>query len=205
MIAAVTTVLDAAGVENAVWVGNSMGGWVAWRGAIDAPERVSGLVLIDAAGAQVEAEAQPYLGARLAQSPIGQAIVPYFMPRWIVKSSLQQNYAHPERLREAQIERYWELLRLPGNRRAVADRANADREAGRWNDVSAITAPTLILWGEADRVIPVAHAHAFAGAIANSSLLIYPDVGHLPMEENAERVSNDIATWLAEQVKEGAP
>jgi pimeloyl-ACP methyl ester carboxylesterase len=197
-IEAVNTVLDAAQVESAVWVGNSMGGWVAWRAALDASERVSGLILLDSSGAQLGNQGQAYLGARLAAHPVGQAIVGYAMPRWIVRQSIEDNYADPARVTDALVVRYWELLRFPGNRRAIADRANADREEARWRDIDRVTAPTLIIWGEGDRVFPVSHARAFAERIQGARLITYPNVGHLPMEESPEAVARDIGNWLVE-------
>ncbi|NNC98708.1 MAG: alpha/beta hydrolase, partial [Gammaproteobacteria bacterium] len=76
-IDAAIRVLDEVGVHQAIWVGNSMGGWVSWRAGLAVPERVSGLVLIDASGVQNQQELKPYLGARLAQSWLGQILMPY--------------------------------------------------------------------------------------------------------------------------------
>lgn len=175
-----------------------MGGWVAWRAALEEPSRVSALILMDAAGADVDEAARPYLGARLMQSPLGQMLAPHFTPQWIVRRSLEQNFAHRERLSESQVQRYWELLRYPGNRRAAVDRANTDREPERWRDIGAIGTPTLILWGEQDAVLPLAHARAFAQSIPNSDLRTYPDAGHLPMEEIPDEVAQEIDDWLSD-------
>jgi pimeloyl-ACP methyl ester carboxylesterase len=98
MIAAANAVLDDAEVGKAIWVGNSMGGWVAWRAGLDAPDRVNGLVLVDASGAVANPPVQPYLGARLAQSWIGRQLLPIITPRAIIRSSLEANYADPKLL-----------------------------------------------------------------------------------------------------------
>ena len=195
-IAAAVRVLDAVGVDQAYWVGNSMGGWLTWRAGLSVPERTAGLALIDASGAQVEEKGQVYLGARLAQSWIGQMLLPEITPRFLVKSSLEESVARPERLSEELVDRYWELLRFPGNRQASLDRARTPRQPEKWADVGSLEMPVLLLWGEQDKVIPVSHAKAFASAIPETKLIIYPDVGHLPMEETPEQVARDIDDWI---------
>jgi pimeloyl-ACP methyl ester carboxylesterase len=195
-IAAAVRVLDTVGVDKAYWVGNSMGGWLTWRAGLSVPERTSGLVLIDAAGAQVEQKIQPYLGARLAQSSIGQILLPEITPRFLVKSSLEENFARPELLTEELVDRYWELLRFPGNRKAAVDRGKTPREPEKWAEVGSLKMPVLLLWGEQDKVIPLSHARAFAAAIPGSKLITYADAGHLPMEETPEQVARDIDVWI---------
>lgn len=195
-IASAVKVLDAVGVDKAYWVGNSRGGWIAWRAGLSVPERTSGLVLIDASGAQIEQTGTPYLGARLAQSWIGQLLLPEITPRFLVKSSLEDSYAQPERLTEEMVDRYWELLRFPGNRQATLDRGKTAREPEKWGEVVTLKMPVLILWGEQDQVIPLAHARAFAAAIPQSRLITYADAGHLPMEETPEKVARDIDDWI---------
>jgi len=195
-IAAAVQVLDAVGVDKAYWVGNSMGGWLTWRAGLSEPERIAGLVLIDASGAQVGEKARPYLGARLAQSWLGQMLLPEIIPRFLVKSSLQESVARPDRVTGKLVDRYWELLRFPGNRQASVARANASREPEKWAEVGSLKMPVLLLWGKQDRVIPPSHARAFRKAIPQSQLIIYADAGHLPMEETPGQVARDIESWI---------
>lgn len=200
MASAGVKVLDAAGVKEAIWIGNSMGGWVSWRAALAYPERLSALVLIDASGAQGGERIEPYLGAKLMQTSFGQAILPYVTPKFIVKSSLRQSIYDPETLSEDVITRYWELLRFPGNRQATIKRSLASRENEKWNDIDQIDSPVLILWGEEDRVIPVSHADLFAAKIDQTEKIIYPKIGHLPMEEDAQRVADDIDKFIVTRI-----
>ncbi|MEH6700709.1 alpha/beta fold hydrolase [Parasphingorhabdus sp.] len=195
-IAAAVRVLDTVGVDKAYWIGNSMGGWLTWRAGLSVPERTSGLVLIDASGAQVKQKIQPYLGARLARSSIGKILLPEITPRFLVKSSLEENFAQPERLTDVQVDRYWELLRFPGNRQASVDRGKTRREPEKWAEVKNLKMPVLLLWGEQDKVIPISHGRAFEAAIPGSTLITYADAGHLPMEETPEQVARDIDRWI---------
>jgi len=195
-IAAAIKVLDTVGVEQAYWVGNSMGGWLSWRAGLAVPDRVSGLVLIDASGAQTEEKIKPYLGARLARSSVGQLLLPEITPKFLVRSSLEENFAQPERLTDDLVTRYWELLRFPGNRRATLARGRTPREPEKWDEVGSLKMPVLLLWGEQDKVIPVSHAKAFEAVIPGSKLIIYKDAGHLPMEETPDQVARDIGIWI---------
>ena len=64
--------------------------------------------------------------------------------------------------------------------------------------VGGIKAPTLILWGEEDNLIPVSSARWFHEAMPASRLIIYPRVGHAPMEEVADQSAKDVAAFLTE-------
>ncbi len=204
MIAAGTAALDDAKVQSAVWVGNSMGGWVAWRAALSVPDRVSATVLVDASGVPEGTPGipsiKPYLGARVARSAVGGEVIQYIMPRGMIASSLAANYAREERISDALVTRYWELLRYPGNRRATADRANTPREPEKWREIGRISQPVLLIWGKHDKVIPLAHADAFKAALPQAELSVIADAGHLPMEETPASFSATLDGWLAKQI-----
>ena len=123
-------------------------------------------------------------------------MLPEITPRFLVKSSLEENFAQPERLTEELVDRYWELLRFPGNRKAAVDRTKTPRQPEKWAEIGTLKMPVLLLWGEQDKVIPLAHGRAFAEAIPGSKLITYADAGHLPMEETPEQVARDIDGWI---------
>jgi len=189
-------VLDAAGVDQAIWVGNSMGGWVTWRAALAAPERVKGLVVIDASGVQGGEEPKLYLGAKLMRSKIGQQLARFITPRSLIKNSIEANYFDQTKITEALIDRYWELLRFPGNRDSIPYRVQTSRELHYWDKASAIQQPTLVMWGRHDQVTPFSNARLFNQKINNSELIVYDNASHLPMEEIPQQVASDIDQWL---------
>ena len=195
-IEAATRVLDAVGVERAVWVGNSMGGWVAWRAVLAEPDRVAGAVLIDASGAEGGEPPRSYLGARLARTTVGRWLLPKITPERLVRSSVEENYADPAKVTDAAVRRYWELLRFPGNRAATLDRQDTNREPEHWRNLGNIAQPVLVLWGEQDRTVPYPNAALFMKALPNATLVSYPDAGHLPMEESPAQVARDIDRWM---------
>jgi pimeloyl-ACP methyl ester carboxylesterase len=184
-------------VQKFVIAGNSMGGWVAWEYARRHPGRVAGLVLIDAAGAPDDPNKRLPLGFRIARTPVLRDVMLYVTPRSVVEKSLRQSVSNQAIVTPAMVDRYWELLRYPGNRQATIDRFATDRPQVPREQVACIAAPTLILWGAEDRLIPVASAQWFKSAIGNSRLIVYPGIGHLPMEEAAARSASDLQGWLA--------
>lgn len=196
LVKSATDVLDATGVESATWVGSSMGGWVAWRAGLAVPNRVKGLVLIGAVGAETGQEFKPYLGARIAKTWLGGKVMPAITPIWLVRTSVEESMADPAQVTDALVMRYWELLRLPGNRQAVVDRERIDREPGIWAEIGSLRKPTLLLWGNQDNIVPLAFGKAFESAINGATLVVMDKTGHLPMEERPEDTASTIDGWL---------
>ncbi len=197
MADAIEAVMDELAIDKAVWVGNSFGGWIAWRGAQSRPDRVNGIVLIDASGAITDDSIKPYLASRIAGSSIGKWLVPNFTPKFIVRASLKQVVSNDEYVTEAMVERFWELSRFPGNRSAILDIHRLNREDDKWAEIQNISVPTLILWGEDDITVPLSFADAFHDKIPNSVLKIHPNAAHMPMEEIPVELSRDIIAWHA--------
>ena len=94
------------------------------------------------------------------------------------------------------IDRYWELLRFPGNREATVLRARMDRQPAMASQVRAITAPTLILFGKKDRLINPTAAQTFHERIAGSEVVLLDGIGHLPMEEAPDETAAAIDDFL---------
>ena len=63
-------------------------------------------------------------------------------------------------------------------------------------DLSALTQPTLVMWGAQDAVIPVSVVTLFKQRLPNTTSVIYEDLGHIPMEEDPERTAIDLMTFL---------
>ena len=201
MFEAIAAVVEATGVEQFAIAGNSMGGWVAWRYVLARPKNVSALILIDASGAPSAPNAEKpklYLGARIMRWSIGRFLGQFVTPRSVIRQSLIDSMADEAAVTEEMVDRYWELLRYPGNRRAAGLLALVDREPSYGNRLSEVTAPTLILWGAEDRVIPPDNARTFHEMIPGSELQIFDGVGHLAMEEAPKRTAKAIDQFLSE-------
>lgn len=187
------------GVDHFILGGNSMGGWVAWRYAVAHPDRVDALILIDAAGMPLgEGEKEPPLniGFKLLRIKWLRPVIAQITPRSIVEKSLTGTLEDDALVTDEMVDRYWELLRYPGNRHAAAVRTDVDREMAMADRVSEITAPTLVLWGKEDHLIYATAAGTFDDRIPHSSAIVYENVGHVPQEEVPDRVASDIRTFL---------
>jgi pimeloyl-ACP methyl ester carboxylesterase len=195
--ATVDAVMTKLGVSKFVIGGNSMGGWVSYEYARRHPERLNGVLLVDAFGAQPKVAPKLPIGFRIAQTPGLRNAILYFTPRSLVEKSLRQSVSNQAVVTPAEIDEYWEMLRYPGNRQATIDRAATMRALAKPGDVAGIKVPTLILWGDEDKLIPVDAAMWFNTNIPDSKLIIYPKIGHLPMEETSETSARDVMNWLA--------
>lgn len=185
------------GLSRFVLAGNSMGGSIAWRYTLAHPDKVRALVLVDAADAPDAQPTELPIGFRLARQPALRPILNYFTPRSLIATSLRQSVGDPGIVDDAMIDRYWELLRYPGNRSATAERFAQQRNTITPDQLKAFRLPVLVMWGAKDRLIPLSAGRWFASSIAGAKLIVYPELGHIPMEEAPDRTVGDVADWLA--------
>jgi pimeloyl-ACP methyl ester carboxylesterase len=94
------------------------------------------------------------------------------------------------------IDSYWDFARMEGTREATGERFALPWTTDVKDHIADIKAPTLVLWGEKDGLIPVVAAHEFHDAIPGSKLIIYPNTGHIPMEEVADQSAADVRAFL---------
>ena len=149
-----------------------------------APQRVSRLILVDASGPMFEPESIP-LGFQLARVPVLNRVGDYILPRGVVRQGLESTWGDPSKVTDALVDRYYELTLREGNRRALTLRATQLERGVHVDRLNTLTMPTLILWGERDRLIPPAVALEFERRIAGSQRVVLPGLGHLPQEEDA--------------------
>lgn len=203
MMAAVDVVAAKTGLDHFILGGNSMGGWVSWRYALAQPERVDALLLLDAAGMPLrKGEKAPpsNIGFRVLEYPFGRWLATQITPRSLVEESLRGSVERQAIVDDAMIDRYWELLRFPGNREATVLRARMDREPAMAARIGEIAAPTLILFGDKDRLINPTAARTFNERIAGSEVVLLPGIGHLPMEEAPDATAATIADFLTRRL-----
>lgn len=191
----VLDLLDALQVPRAVVGGNSLGGEVAWRLAVMAPERVAALVLVDAAGPVSTPESVP-LGFAVARLPVVNRIAEWVLPRSVVAQSLTSVYGDPARVTPELVDRHFELTLREGNRRALGQRMQQWVMGEGAEQIARVKQPTLILWGGRDRLIPPAVGQWLQQQIAGSRLVVFDDLGHVPHEENPARTVAPVKDFL---------
>ena len=185
-------------IKKAVIGGNSMGGGVTWLYTLTHPEKVDAMLLVDASGQPYAKSGNTPLGFRLMRMPVLKEAARFIAPRSVFESSVKTSMSVQSKIDDKLIDRYSELNRYPGNREATMQRfANfKSMTPGTKERLAGIKVPVLILWGAEDNLIPVSAAKWFADAMPQARLIIYPAVGHIPMEEIPEKSAADVKAWL---------
>lgn len=197
--------LEALGVSAATLVGNSMGGFVSTELAIAFPQRVERLVLISAAGISTYRHRdverlEPYL-RRVA--PMIALYTGWTAARsdWMARRPGLRNMTlglvtrHPSRLPSALAAEQLRGAGKPGFMEAL--RANIDYPIKE--RLPEIACPTLIVWGNEDKVIPVGDASVFEKLIPNSRKVIFEGTGHMAMLERPAAFNELLYEFVAEQ------
>jgi len=179
----VASLMDTLKVQRAVLAGNSLGGYVAWKTAVDYPHRVSKLILVDSAGYATTAASVP-IGFRLAQIPMLSGLMANILPRRVIESSLRNVYGDPSKITSELIDRYYELTLRAGNRKSLGARFSQNKAGEFEAQIARIQQPTLVIWGGLDRLIPPENAEKFHRDIANSQVVMFDKLGHVGHEED---------------------
>jgi pimeloyl-ACP methyl ester carboxylesterase len=179
----VIAVLDELGIEECLLGGNSLGGYVAWATAVLYPERVKQLVLVDPSGLPFESQSIP-LGFKIAQTPILKELMKGVLPRFVIQQSVENVFGDRSLVTAELVDRYFELTTRAGNRLALAERFKQTQPGAMATRLPEIDIPTLVLWGEQDRLIPPALASRFEHEIKNSQVILFDKLGHVPHEED---------------------
>lgn len=178
-------VMDQIQINQATIAGNSLGGGIAWLTTLQHPSRVSNLILIDSSGFSFTPKHIP-IGFKLAQYPILDPLVEKVLPKSLVRKSIESVYADDSKVSDELVNRYYELTRREGNRKALTQRMRESLAEDKVVRISNIEQPTLILWGAKDDLIPLENAYKFKQAIPHSELVVFDNLGHVPHEEDPE-------------------
>lgn len=194
-VAVLLALMDRLGITRATIVGNSMGGRIAWTFAAAHPDRTAKLVLMAPDGF-----ASSGLSYGVAPAvPLMMRALPYVLPTPLLRATLAPAYADASVMTDDLVAQYRDMMLAPGVRRAIIDRLPQTVLVRPEPLLQRITAPTLLLWGEKDRMIPVANAADYVREISGARLVTFPDLGHLPHEEAPGRSLQPLRAFLAEQ------
>jgi len=194
----VRAVMDQLGVQRFVLAGNSLGGQIAWSAAAAMPDRVERLILVDAGGYPPQSLATAPsipLGFRIARTPGLRVLARYTLPRGIVERSVRHVYGDPARVTPQLVDLYMDMTLRAGNRQALGRRMDQGYTANVAL-LKDIKAPTLILWGGNDRLVPIEAAHRFVRDIPGAQLVVLWGLGHVPQEEDPARTVAEVRRFL---------
>ena len=185
--------MDRLGIERAAIVGHSMGGRIAWHFAAEHPERVAKLVLIAPDGF-----ASPgFEYGRAPDVPLVMRALPYVLPGFMFRPSIEPGFGDPAALTDAMYARYRDMMLAPGVRRAILDRMRQNVLVEPTALLKRITAPTLLMWGEKDGMVPISNAADYQRVVADVQLERFPGLGHLLMEEKPMLTVQPLMAFLA--------
>jgi pimeloyl-ACP methyl ester carboxylesterase len=187
--ATVLALMDRLGISRATLVGNSLGGSVAVMLAARHPERVRRIVLIDAAGFNLDPSRRPLILRLIGFAPVPAALDALPIRRRVVTAALRQVFHERSRVTPEKVEEYLAPLARPGATEVIRSLLNQPASFGLPALVREVRVPTLIIWGRNDRWVPVADADRFASAIPAARKVVLEECGHLPQEERPAEVA----------------
>jgi pimeloyl-ACP methyl ester carboxylesterase len=196
----VRAVADQLGIDRFVIAGNSLGGEIAWMTAAEMPDRVDRLILVDAAAYPPETiglKQHVPIGFRLARIPILNRLVRSLLPRSVIEGSLRELYGDPSKVTPELVDLYTDMTRRAGNRDALVRRFEEGNAGVDLGLLKRVKAPTLILWGAQDRLLPPALGERLAREIPHARLVVLPGLGHVPQEEDPQRTLQIVRRFLA--------
>ena len=196
--------LEVMDIGGAAVVGNSMGGFIGLEAAIKLPEQVERLVLVSAAGLSIEhLRSETLLQLMHKGENFAQFVTAHVVAQadWLVRrrrgrlALMWFVVEHPEDIDPALAAEQVKGAGKPGFLPAL----DALTDYPIRERLSEIQAPTLIVWGEKDRLVPLKDAYEFDRLIPHSRLVVYEDTGHVAMLERPEEFNAELRRFLAEQ------
>jgi pimeloyl-ACP methyl ester carboxylesterase len=191
--------MDALGIEKAWLVGNSAGGTVSVYTALTYPERVSGLILVDAAiytGGGSPAWARPFLS-----TPQMRHLGP-LLARQIATSGddfIRTAFHDPSLVTPEILAGYRKPLRANNWDRALWELTAASHPLGLADRLTELTLPVLVITGDDDRIVPTEESIRLGSEIPGAALVVIPNAGHLPHEEKPAEFMQAVREFLGGQ------
>ncbi len=190
----VLSLLDQLQLQEVTLLGHSIGGRIAWRFAAHHPERVSRLVLVAPDGFS----SPGFDYGKAPEVPASLRLMTKVLPKPLLRMSLEPAFANPAVLSDALTQRYFDLMRAPGSRAALLARMEQTVLTDPRPMLRQIRAPTLLLWGEQDAMIPFSNHLDYLAALPNARLAALSGIGHLPQEEQPDRGLAALLAFLRE-------
>ena len=196
-LATLTHFVDKLGVASFSIIGHSMGGKMAWGLAAAEPDRVKALVLMAPDGFPEVKD----IGSKPYAMPSIMGVIKFSLPKFLVRKSIEPAFFDANALSDSLVDRYYDMLRAPGVRAAILERANQTIYTDPVPRLKKITAPTLLVWGEQDQMIPSSNAQSYANVLSTSKIVQLPNLGHLAQEEQPQIALAHVVEFLNSTLK----
>jgi len=193
----VIALMDAIQAPQAILIGNSAGGTVALYTALKYPERVQGLVLVDAAiyrGGGAPAWIRPLLntpqmnrlGPLMVRSLAGERGMQFLRSAW----------HDPSKITDEIIAGYRRPLQAKNWDRALWELTKVSSSSNLYQRLGEVMQPVLVISGDDDRIVPTEESIRLARELSNAHLFIIPNCGHVPQEECPEAFLHALLTFV---------
>jgi pimeloyl-ACP methyl ester carboxylesterase len=199
----VAELIAALGFERAILVGSSTGGTIALMTALRRPERVQGLILVDAmvySGYATSEVPAPVLAMMRALKPAFTRLMGFMIDR-LYEKAIRKFWYRQERLSDETLAEFKRDFMLGPWDKAFMELFLATRRLNLDPRLGALNLPTLVVTGEHDRAVKPEESERLAKAIAGAELQVIADAGHLPQEERPEAFLAAIDGFLTRTVR----
>lgn len=189
--------MDALGIEKAILVGNSAGGTISMQVALQYPDRVQALILVDPAvyaGGGAPAWTRPILNTP-QMNRVGPLISRQLQARG--PEFIELAWHDPSKITPEIMEGYQKPLQAENWDKALWFLTVSSRESGLAERVGELTLPTLVITGDDDRIVPTEQSLKLADELPNAQLVVVPQCGHVPHEEQPDLFMQAVTEFLA--------
>jgi pimeloyl-ACP methyl ester carboxylesterase len=181
-------------IDFCYMAGNSFGGYMAWSYAVVHPEKVQKLAILNSSGYPKVNGFQP-ISFKVQKMAWLKPVLTNLTPKSLVRRGVEVVYFDDSKITEELVQLYMDLLLREGNRGGLMGKSIQITYDYTY-EINQIQCPTLIMWGDSDKLVNIDAAPKFHADIPNSELLIYENMGHVPMEEIPERSAKDFMAFL---------
>jgi pimeloyl-ACP methyl ester carboxylesterase len=181
----VATFLDQLKVRRPILVGHSLGGEVAMRIALQRPDDVAGLVLLDSAGLPD----RPRPAAPPIPPPFRQALLRLLTSPRAVRAGLELAFYDKSFVDKEMVDAYRRPLQVEGAEEMLWRMTRTRTPSLNRSEIARIKVPTIVVWGKQDRLIPLQEGVELAATIPGARLVVIDRVGHMPQEERPDVVN----------------
>ncbi|MBN1937466.1 MAG: alpha/beta hydrolase [Anaerolineae bacterium] len=175
--------IDMLGAEQAVLIGNSAGGAISMLTALEHPERVKALILVDPA--VYAGGGSPALVRPLLRTPQMRHLGPLIARRirtWGIAFA-RSAWHDPTKITDEIWKGYQKPLQVENWDRALWELTAASKPPRLADRLGELTLPILVITGDDDRIVPTEQSIRLAGELPNAELVVIPNCGHVPHEE----------------------